>query len=55
MYVSDEMTTLIPPSEQRSQNMAAIRSRDTRRATIADQRYVLEWLQEKFKNASPPA
>ncbi len=30
MYVSDEMTTLIPPSEQRSQNMAAIRSRDTK-------------------------
>lgn len=30
MYVLTSMTVLVPPTEQRSRNMAAIRSRDTR-------------------------
>ena len=30
MYVSARMAALVPPTEQRSRNMAAIRSRDTR-------------------------
>jgi DNA mismatch endonuclease (patch repair protein) len=30
MYIHQDVTTLIPPTEQRSRNMAAIRSRDTK-------------------------
>lgn len=38
-----------PPKPDRLQVL-----RQVRRATIEDQRHVLEWLQEKFKNAPPP-
>ncbi len=37
-----------PPKPDRLQVL-----RQIRRATIADQRYVLEWLQEKFRTGSP--